>query len=113
MTTPTGWKKTADDLFEMVKGLEAEKARLTAELALAAGLSLRSRMKVDKLEAENEALRKVFDATWDALDGLYGADTGEKIPVTLLPEDRQQLFNRVLDVVGETGVIEMLEEQPK
>lgn len=75
--------------IERVKELEAENERLTAK---------------------NKALRKVFDAAWDALDGLYGADMGEVIPVTLLPEDRQQLFNRVLDVVGETGVMDMLEE---
>lgn len=66
--------------------------------------------RIKELEAKNKALRKVFDATWEALDGLYGADMGEVIPVTLLPEDRQRLFNRVLEVVGETGVMEMLGE---
>jgi hypothetical protein len=54
-----------------------------------------------ELQKENERLLVALNATWEALDGLYGADIGEEIPIDLLPEDRQELFHKALELVGE------------
>lgn len=56
--------------------------------------------RIVELTAENERLQTALDATWDALDGLYGADIGEESPIDLLPKDRQQLFHKALEMVG-------------
>lgn len=53
-----------------------------------------------RLTAENAHQRTALQATWEALDGLYGANRGEVIPIELLPEDRRQLFHKALELVG-------------
>jgi hypothetical protein len=66
-----------------------------------AGERLYTADEVRELQKENERVRAALAATWEALDGLYGADIGEDIPIDLLPEDRQELFHKALELVGE------------
>jgi hypothetical protein len=56
---------------------------------------------IRELNEENRLMKAALNATWEALDGLYGADIGEEIPIDLLPEDRQELFHKALELVGE------------
>ena len=60
-----------------------------------------ARAENERLRAENERLRKLLTVVDVMLDGMYGADIGEDIPVTLIPKDRQELMHEVLQACAE------------
>lgn len=58
----------------------------------AVGFSM-AKKRIAELEAERSELVAALDATYAALDGLYGADMEEEIPFLSLTQDRQEAFD--------------------
>ena len=95
-----GWHSRNDAQWTRVQPLFDYVSGLRRELANELVLHQLAQETLKVVAAERDALRAAVKLCWDALDGIYGGDAFEALPIEVMTPDRRNACNAALEAIG-------------